>query len=152
MVGIATTRALLRRKGVEHLLWLPLLCVFASSISACSSETPDVTLPAEWIDPIAREQSAVLFREDGTGTFTEFPLWNGEECRKDHATPYSGELRWEAVDGYFRVEAPNGPMKFKPKGSMLSDHWETLVVSICGDETPVDERITYQGTMPFDYY
>ena len=91
-------------------------------------------------------------RPDGTGTFTEFPLWSGTECTKDEVTSYSGEFRWKAVDGYFQVDAPNGPMTFRPKASMMSDHWETLVVSICGDDTPADERLAYQGAFPLDYY
>ena len=140
----------LRLCGARRPLWIFALCALAAPMAACS-QTPDIDLPAEWVDAATGEESAVVFRADGTGTFTEFPLWNGDECKKEDVTPYSGEFHWDAVDGYFRVDAPNGPMSFQHDVDFGHADWGTLVVSICGADTPDDEVLIYHGTFPIDY-
>lgn len=140
--GVAT-----RPSGARQFLWIFALCALASSTFACSQK-PDIALPAEWANSMTGKQSAVLFRPDGTGTFTEFPLWNGEERKSDEVTPYSGEFHWRAVDGYFQVDAPNGPMNFQPDAQVNSDNWGKLVVSICGADTPDDALLIYGANFP----
>ena len=140
----------MRPGGARRLPWVFALCALTLSTTACS-QTPDIPLPAEWVDSITGKQSAVVFRSDGTGTFTEFPLWNGDECAKDEVAPYSGEFHWDAVDGYFQVDAPNGPMNFQHDVDFGHADWGTLVVSICGADTPDDEVLIYEGTFPIDY-
>ena len=147
MTSEGATHGAFRADRATRKLWLPVLCAVVSSTAACS-QTPDIALPAEWANSMTGEQSAVLFRPDGTGTFTEFPLWNGAECTSDEATPYSGEFRWRAVDGYFQVDAPNGPMNFQPDAQMFSDNWGEIVVSICGADTPDDEVLIYGADFP----
>lgn len=116
-------------------------------VVGCGGEpdAPDVPLPASWVR-FSTEDSSVEFREDGTGTLTDFPMWTGGTCDADRMVPYSGEIRWTGVDGYFQVAGQNGPISFKPKATISSDDWSTLIVGLCGDDTPDSEVITYVGS------
>ena len=156
------------RRGAERLLWPTVACALALSTAACSP-APDIKLPAEWTNSLTGEQSSALaqadvvlydhlapdvsalVRPDGTGTFTAFPLWNGQECTKEAVTPYSGEFHWRAVDGYFQVDTPNSPLVFRPDAQMFSDNWSKLVVGICGNETPPDQRLVYLANFPINH-
>lgn len=134
------------RGAVRHLVGLSLLCALVAATSGCGDDTPDVELPAKWVDMPTGNSSAVEFRPDGSGTFTEFPLWNGESCNLDEFSPYSGEFRWRAVDGYFQVDSPNGPMNFQPTAKFWEDHWEKLMVSVCGEDTSSDALLRYHSS------
>lgn len=132
-----------RKDGRRCLGRLAVLCIAVAVTTGCADGAPDIELPARWVDMPTGRSSAVEFRPDGTGTFTEFPLWSGESCNLDDASPYSGDFRWHAVDGYFQVDAPNGPMRFQPTAHMGEDDWGKLMVSVCGENTPSDALLRY---------
>ena len=124
------------------LLWATVLAT-----GGCGTGAPNVALPAQWVSTASGDNSGVEFRPDGSGTFKDFPLWNGEVCEAGAVTLYSGEFRWHAVDGYFQVDSPNGPIVFRADTGVMGDiDWGKMVVSICGKETPSDEKIIYLGT------
>lgn len=89
------------------------------------ADQPDAPLPAHWVR-FSTEDSSVELRPDGTGTFVDLPLWTGARCDSDEVTPFSGELRWQAVDGHVEVGSPNGPMSFRPKATIGGDDGSTL--------------------------
>lgn len=133
------------RKGARRLLHMSVVGAVVAGVSGCGNELPTVELPAEWVD-MATESSSVVFRPDDSGTFAAFPLRNGASCDVESAVPYTGEFRWRAVDGYFQVAAPNGPMDFKADTGVMGDlHWGKMMVRICGEDTPKGESIVYLG-------
>lgn len=119
-------------------------CAIVATTTACGGGVPSVELPAKWIGMATNRSSSVEFRPDGTGTFEEFPLWNGGSCDSSEVVPYSGEFHWRPVDGYFIVDSPNSPIIFRADTELMgSQNWEELVVSLCGEETPGKMHISY---------
>ncbi|GIG23586.1 hypothetical protein Cch01nite_43100 [Cellulomonas chitinilytica] len=103
-----------------------------------------MTLPGVW-ESRPDGASTAEFDVGGTGYFTNFPLWSGGTCDPDRVVPYTGEFRWTAIDGYFRVDAPNGPMLFQPPGHFGQPDWQRLVISLCGEQTPDEALLVYDG-------
>jgi len=118
--------------------------LLAARSAGGSDDEPDVALPGVWVSQ-PHPESSVKLDPSGTGYFTDFPLWAGGSCDAERMVRYSGELRWTAADGYFRVEGPNGPILFRPADHVGRDDWTRLVISLCGESTAADELVVYQG-------
>lgn len=132
-------------KGAGLLVGLLAMSVIPVVVG-CSDDDPAVELPARWFDMATSVTSSVEIRADGSGIFSEFPLWNGGSCTADELTPYSGEFRWSwsGSGDYLQVDSPKNPVIFAPDTEVMGDvNWGELVANPCGADTPGDMRVVY---------
>ena len=139
LVGRHIPRRSRRAKAVDRPRSGARGCRLTVLLTGCGngSAPPDVALPAVW--ELDEGPSSVELDTDGTGHFEQFPLWSGGECDSDRVEPYTGDFRWEAVDGYFRVEATSRPDVLRPAAHFGADDW-TRLVSLAGPTRPTARR------------
>lgn len=133
------------KKGAGSLFGVLMMIVMPVGIAGCGDADPTVDLPAGWVDMATGTSSSVEFRADGTGTFSDFPLLDGDACNAESLAPYSGDFSWSwNGDGYFELVSPGNPAIFAPDGELMgSINWERLVVNYCGLGSPADMRVVY---------
>lgn len=115
-------------------------------LSACTSEEP-APLPGRWVElsPMGRRGSIEL-RSDGTGTFDQVPLWQGGgRCDLAHAVLYTGDVTWVERKHRFVVESPASEIVISADTAPFGLDWDKLVVGVCGEDTPSDQLIVYDG-------